>query len=216
MRGDFSIKQSTLVGELKERVVIDAILRFFDSKLNDKLINYIKGLWSRTGLGHPSEYFLAIVSIPHSSAVECELRDSCMLRSFLFKSQQLRQFFTSSSNSGDRLREEWEERRQRVKASLAQAENGLGNQSSQITDLKESTLVSGGRTVMKFDSLENWIEQFLEWLTAIENGDKPCASFLLPHNDFGPDLIFALRTETGNIILCSIQVSRACRRSSSL
>ena len=80
MRDGFSIKQSTLVGELKERVVIFAILRFFDSKLNDKLIHYIKGLSTRTGLGHPSEYFLAIVSIPHFSAVECELRESCILR----------------------------------------------------------------------------------------------------------------------------------------
>ena len=212
----FRIEQSTLVGELKERVVIDAILRFFDNKLNDKLINYIKGLSTRTGLGHPSEYFLTIVSIPHFSAVECELRKSWILRSFLFKSQQLRQFFTSSSNSGGRLHEKWKERRQRAKARLAQAENGSGSPSSQITDLQESTLVSGDRTVVKFDSLKDWVTGFLEWLTAIENGFKPCASFLFPHNDFGPDLIFALRTETGDIILCSIQVSRACRRSSSL
>lgn len=207
MHEGFQIQQSTLVAELKERVVIDAILQFFNSKLNDKLLHYIKGLSTRTGLGHPSEYFLAIVSLPHFSAVECELRESCILKSFLLKSQQLRQFFTSSPNNGDRLHEGWEKRCQRVKASLAQAENNLGNKSSQITDLKESTLISGNQTVMNFDSLNDWTTKFSAWLTAVENGFKPCASFLLPHNDFGPDLIFALRTETRNIILCSIQVS---------
>lgn len=215
VRKGFSIQQPTLVGELKERVVIDAILRFFDSKLNDKLIHSIRGV-SRTGLGHPAEYFLAIVSLPHSSAVERELKESCILKSFLLKSQQLRQIFTSSPDNGDRLHEEWGERHRRVKASLAQAENNLGNKSSQITDLKESTLVSGKQTVMNSDSLNDWITKFLAWLTAIENGFKPCGSFLLPHNDFGPDLIFALRTKTENIILCSIQVSQARRRSSSL
>jgi hypothetical protein len=81
-----------------------------------------------------------------------------------------------------------------------------------IDSLEDCALITGVQTVKSFDTWENWIAQLQRWLHAIETGHKSCASFLLPHNDFGPDLIFALRRKTGTFILCSIQVSKAYRK----
>jgi len=63
VRKGFTINDSSLVAELKERVVIEAILRFSESELAEQLIYSIKGVTSRTGLGHPAEHLLAMVCI---------------------------------------------------------------------------------------------------------------------------------------------------------
>lgn len=62
-----------------------------------------------------------------------------------------------------------------------------------------------------FQSRLDWENGFVDWLCAIEHGHKPSASFLIPHNDLGPDLVFAMRKtdESKDIVLCSIQVSTA-------
>ena len=90
-------------------------------------------------------------------------------------------------------------------AALAKTENGVAKEPTQIRDLSTSILITGEQTVKRFESWEEWIVRFAEWLDAVQAGHKPCASFLLPYNDFGPDLVFALRTPD-NIILCSVQV----------
>jgi hypothetical protein len=62
VQGGFTVDMA-LVAELKERVVIDAIIRFsIGSRLEEKIIHSIKGISTRTGLGHPAEYYLAMVS----------------------------------------------------------------------------------------------------------------------------------------------------------
>lgn len=58
----------------------------------------------------------------------------------------------------------------------------------------------------------------MDWLAAVEEHHTPNASFLFPHNDFGPDIVFALRKKKhptdddtngvgkDDVIVCSIQV----------
>lgn len=62
------------------------------------------------------------------------------------------------------------------------------------------------------------MDAFLDWLAAVGEHRTPNASFLFPHNDFGPDIIFALRkkkpptdddtvgAKEDDVIVCSIQV----------
>ncbi|KAH6887458.1 hypothetical protein B0T10DRAFT_607414 [Thelonectria olida] len=180
----FTVADLTLNAQINERVVIDAIIRFFlGNRLEEELIHSIIGASSRTGLGHPAEYFMAV---------------------------QLRQFFTDSPLSstaslhgGGQLQEEWKERRRRVLVSLGQAQNGQGQR---IHGLEDSTLITGLQTVKKSDkTFPQWTSLLKRWLEDIENSRQPCASFLMPHNDFGPDLIFALRRKDKSPILCSIQ-----------
>ncbi|KAH6867265.1 hypothetical protein B0T10DRAFT_467967 [Thelonectria olida] len=107
---------------------------------------------------------------------------------------QLRRLFAASPSgpsprpSGEddqRFQENWEKRRGR---------------------LEDSTLITGLQTVKKSDSLwSDWVSQLRDWLDAVEAGHQPSASFLIPHNDFGPDLIFALRRKDNTLILCSVQ-----------
>ena len=73
VKGGFTIKNPTLAAELKERVAIDAILRFYDTSLVKKLIESLVGVSSRTGLGHPAEYYLAVVSKPPDLTYPCPL-----------------------------------------------------------------------------------------------------------------------------------------------
>lgn len=82
---------------------------------------------------------------------------------------------------------------------------------AKIQGLSEATLILGDQTVKRSGDWESWVFQLLEWLNAIEQGHKSCASFLLPHNDFGPDLVFALRRKDGSVVLCSVQVSTLYR-----
>ena len=88
---------------------------------------------------------------------------------------------------------------------LAKAQN---NGSEHIPGLSASVLIAGEQTVKRFERWEEWIEQLSFWLDTIHAGIKPCASFLCPHQDFGPDLLFALRKTDKYIILCSAQVSQ--------
>lgn len=121
--------------------------------------------------------------------------------------QQLRQFFSVLPYSGTRLETAWRERRQCVLAGLSQAENN-GAVKCKIQGLPNSVLILGQQTVRNSGSWEAWVSQLESWLEAIEQGHRPSATFLLPHNDFGPDVIFALRRKDGgSIVLCSVQVS---------
>lgn len=120
----------------------------------------------------------------------------------IYQLQQLRQLFSSSPFTGKQPKE-WQKRRENVLASLSEATNDM----MKIQGLSEATLIFGDQTVKKSDDWKQWVYQLLKWLNAIEQGRKPCASFLLPHNDFGPDLVFALRRKDGNVVLCSVQVS---------
>jgi len=65
LQDGFAIVGSTLVAELRERVVIDAVLRFFDCRSNEKILDSIRGVTTRAWLGHPAEHFLAVVSLAH-------------------------------------------------------------------------------------------------------------------------------------------------------
>lgn len=68
------------------------------------------------------------------------------------------------------------------------------------------------------DTFLDWMDTFLDWLAAVGEHRTPNASFLFPHNDFGPDVIFALRKKKSpadndtfgakpdKVIVCSIQV----------
>ena len=101
------------------------------------------------------------------------------------------------------------EKRRRVLDCLARATND-GNKT--IEPLNEFALVTGDQTVKSFQSWHDWVDSFVGWLYAIRCGHKPSASFLIPHNDFGPDLVFAMRKTDkvkDKIVLCSIQVSTA-------
>ena len=92
---------------------------------------------------------------------------------------------------------------------MEKAETSDGNK---IDPLDHYALVTGAQTVKNFEKQKDWERSFLDWLDAIESRRKPCASFLIPHDYFGPDLVFALRkmTEDENtIVLCSLQVSMA-------
>jgi hypothetical protein len=73
VKDGFTIKNPTLAAELKERVAIDAILRFYDTRLVEKLIESLMGVSSRTGLGHPAEYYLAVVSKRPDLTYPCPL-----------------------------------------------------------------------------------------------------------------------------------------------
>ncbi|KAJ2987160.1 hypothetical protein NUW58_g4658 [Xylaria curta] len=175
------------IAELKERVVIEAIIRFSTvSSLENTLLPRLKTL-SRTDLGGPAEYYLAV---------------------------QLQFFFRGSiAKESPQQSEEWQKRRDRAVACLAGAKN---HEATQIQGLPTSSLITGEQTVKKFDSWDEWIDQLQKWLDDIQAGDSPCASFLLPHSDFGPDLIFALGKADGHIILCSVQGSQAIASSESL
>ena len=108
-----------------------------------------------------------------------------------------------------RLQNTWAERQRQVLDCLAEANNC---DDQKLGPLDNFNLVMGDQTVKKFESWRGWVNTFLDWLHAIQNRHKPCASFLIPHNDFGPDLVFALRKRNGSedkIVLCSIQVSEA-------
>ena len=61
------------------------------------------------------------------------------------------------------------------------------------------------------------MDTFLDWLAAVGEHRTSNASFLFPHNDFGPDIIFALckkppadddtvGAKKDDVIVCSIQV----------
>ena len=84
----------------------------------------------------------------------------------------------------------------------------------ELGSLHDYALSIGSQTIKTFDAWDSWVSGFSAWLRAIQDRQKPCASFLIPHNDFGPDLVFALRKKTGNgdeLVLCSIQVSETWR-----
>lgn len=109
------------------------------------------------------------------------------------------------------LQDEWLSRRNSVLQMLAKAKNPNG---CNIGSLEEYDLATGWQTIKTSDTWGDWMDNFLDWLAAIDEGRTANASFLFPHNDFGPDLVFALRRRQTprDIIVCSIQVSRACRR----
>ena len=108
-----------------------------------------------------------------------------------------------------RYRNEWALKQEQVLTCLAKASNFAAKQ---IDPLDDYALVTGAQTVKKFDLEEDWEISFRDWLNAIASRCKPCASFLIPHDYFGPDLVFALRKKTEDedtVVLCSIQVSKA-------
>ncbi|KAH6869412.1 hypothetical protein B0T10DRAFT_594641 [Thelonectria olida] len=88
----------------------------------------------------------------------------------------------------------WAERRRRIIAALGEADNADGDK----IDMGDFELVDGEQTVQN---------TLMRWLHAVEDGQKPSASVLIPHDYFGPDLVFALRDKEDieKLALCSIQ-----------
>ena len=108
-----------------------------------------------------------------------------------------------------KFKNEWALKQGHVLICLAKAKNF---DAKQIDPLDDYALITGAQTVKKFELWEDWERSFRDWLNAIESRRKPCASFLIPHDYFGPDLIFALRKkieDKNTVVLCSIQVSKA-------
>jgi hypothetical protein len=100
---------------------------------------------------------------------------------------------------------DWAERRIHVLNALAEADNDVNKTIGSVEDF---ALVVGDQTVKSFSSWDEFLDAFMGWLRAIQNGRKPCASFLIPHDLFGPDLVFALHDRNSDeFVLCSIQVS---------
>ena len=60
--------KNELMAKLAERVVIDAIILFFMGHyhLDEKLMTFVRLVTSRTGIGHFTENYLAVVSLPTS------------------------------------------------------------------------------------------------------------------------------------------------------
>lgn len=101
------------------------------------------------------------------------------------------------------------EKRRRILDCLTRATHD-GNKT--IEPLNDFALIAGDQTVKSFQSWHDWVDSFVDWFDAIKSGYKPSASLLIPHNDFGPDLVFVMRKTNGvkdKIVLCSIQVSTA-------
>ena len=98
---------------------------------------------------------------------------------------------------------------------LGKAENCWGHT---IESLDQYRLVAGRQTIRSSKQWDDWMDTFLDWLAAVGEHCTPNASFLFPHNDFGPDIIFAFRkkkppadddtvgAKEDDVIVCSIQV----------
>ena len=113
-------------------------------------------------------------------------------------------------------------KRNAILTMLGKANNTRGNT---IENLDQYRLVAGRQTIRSSSTWDGWTDTFLDWLAAVGDHRTPNASFLLPHNDFGPDVIFALRREKApinddtvgakedDVIVCSIQVRvmQCCR-----
>lgn len=110
---------------------------------------------------------------------------------------------------------EWLIKRDTVLTMLGKAKNYRGDT---IENIEQYRLVAGRQTIKSSDTWDDWMDAFLDWLAAVGEHRVPNASFLFPHNDFGPDIIFALRmkkpaADDGTVgakkddaIVCSIQV----------
>ncbi|MCJ1422585.1 hypothetical protein MMC29_000465 [Sticta canariensis] len=189
VRGPFTVENRSkdeLTAKLAERVVIDTIIQFSitNRRLDEKLMRYVRLAASRHGLGHFAENLLAV---------------------------RLRQYLSQPTNPNrvplkDASADEWALKQGQVLTCLAKAENF---EAKQVDSLDDYTLVTGAQTVKTSNSWEDWERLFRNWLNAIESRRKPCASFLIPHDYFGPDLVFALRKKTedeNTVVLCSIQL----------
>ncbi|KAL9068540.1 MAG: hypothetical protein Q9161_006085 [Pseudevernia consocians] len=180
-----------LSAKLVERVVIEAIIRFSigNHQLDTKFMTLVRLASTRTGLGHAAEYYIAI-----------------QLRRYL---SQTSTYDTHTSQKltatyGLDLQMEWVEKRSRILDCMARATK---DDNRLIEPLDDFALLAGHQTVKTFQWWRDWVDG---WLNAIMCGHKPSTSFLIPHNDFGPDLVFAMRKKIGSkdkIVLCSIQVS---------
>ncbi|KAM0438530.1 hypothetical protein ACHAPT_001279 [Fusarium lateritium] len=111
---------------------------------------------------------------------------------------QLRQFFSKPPDVKSTHREEgnagdWAERRPRVLDALSRADNKQGGK---IAHLGDYHLVEGKQTVKSFSDLHGFVHDLEVWLQAVQHEQQPCASILIPHGYFGPDLVFALRHKT--------------------
>ncbi|KAK3361105.1 hypothetical protein B0T24DRAFT_114295 [Lasiosphaeria ovina] len=183
--------KASLAAKLAEPVVIDAIIRFSFQLLDQKLMGLINLVPDTSALGSPAERYLAM-------RLGRYLSDT-------IRTSDLRAKAGDADGEKKRLQESWENSRQCILKHLSGANN---HEAKSIGDLGNYALVVGSRTIRNFGSERDWEDGFLSWLDAIKNGHRwPSASFLLPHKQFGPDIVFALRTkDKKSIILCSIQL----------
>lgn len=177
--------------KLSEPVVIDAIIRFSFERLNRKFMDFMSLAPNVGTIGCPAERYLCI-----------------RLGSYLNGAPRTRDHSLSGviADTTQDPRQSWEHNRKCILNHLSKATNP---KKEMIQGLEDYVLVVGARTIQEFNSGSEWATGFGNWLDAIQRGvGQPNASFLLPHPELGPDIVFALRKQTNpeKIILCSVQL----------